>query len=122
VASALLLAGGCGSPERKVAGQMNNLRALWQTNLTEQTVLAEKVLDWPSAFQLMHDRNLKLRQAATEITNAQESVTQVYKDLIPTLNLRAGATKRFVDFGHFAPNDKKKKVEKKDREKQQKKK
>jgi len=105
VASALLLAGGCGSPERKVAGQMNNLRALWQTNLTEQTVLAEKVLDWPSAFQLMHDRNLKLRQAATEITNAQESVTQVYKDLIPTLNLRAGATKRFVDFGHFAPND-----------------
>ncbi|HEV8542002.1 MAG TPA: hypothetical protein VGR78_06405, partial [Verrucomicrobiae bacterium] len=101
----LLLAAGCGSPSRRVNEQMGKLRDEWQTNLTHQLVLPEKVLDWPSALELMRAHNLKLRQASMEVTNAQEGVKQVYKDLIPTINLRAGISKRLVDFNHFAVND-----------------
>jgi hypothetical protein len=39
------------------------------------------------------------------VTNAAESVRQVFKDLIPTLNLRAGLSKRFADFGNITAND-----------------
>jgi len=54
---------------------------------------------------LMLSENLKLRQARTEVTNAQENLRQVYKDLIPTLNARAGVSKRIADLANISQND-----------------
>lgn len=96
---------GCRSPETKVARHMDDLRHRWDTNLNHQASLPEQVVDWPAAVELMLANNLKLRQTRNELTNAQESVRQVFKDLIPTLNLRAGITKRITDIPEITPDD-----------------
>jgi hypothetical protein len=100
-----MIAGGCGSPAKKVARHVGDLRQQWQTNMAHQAMLPERTLDWPSAVELMVSNNLKLKQARTEITNAQENVRQVYKDLIPTLNGRAGVSKNIADIGNIGPDD-----------------
>jgi hypothetical protein len=101
----LCLITGCTSPKKRVARQMKQLRHEWETNMLAQANLPERVLDWSSAVNLMLGHNLKLLQARTEMTNAEESVRQVFKDLIPTVNLRAGLSKRIADFGNIAAND-----------------
>src|SRR5688572_28068592 len=87
----------CSSPQTKVAGQLDVLRKAWEDNVNYQAQLPNRTLDWPTAVQVMRESNLKLRQAATDVTNSQEAVRQVFKDLIPTLNLRAGVSKELVD-------------------------
>lgn len=84
---------------------MDDLRVQWSTNLERQVNLPERVLDWPAAVEVMHANNLKLRQTRTDLTNAQEAVRQVFKDLIPSLNLRAGVTKRLTDISAISPDD-----------------
>lgn len=87
----------CTSPQTKVARQLDTLRQAWEDNVNYQAQLPDRTLDWPTAIQVMRGNNLKLRQAATDVTNSQEAVRQVFKDLIPTLNLRAGVSKELVD-------------------------
>jgi hypothetical protein len=100
-----LVLSACRSPERKVSQQVDLLRREWEANLNYQVQLPERVLDWPAAVQMMREHNLKLRQTATDITNAQEAVRQVFKDLLPTLNFRAGVTKFLVDIPEITPDD-----------------
>jgi hypothetical protein len=95
----------CMSPTKKVAGHMDRLRHAWQTNLQVQASLPERVLDWPSAVELVLRNNLKLAQTRTEITNAIENVHQVYKDLIPTLTARAGVSKQLAELANLTEND-----------------
>jgi hypothetical protein len=87
------LLAGCLSPKKKVAARYNELRVQWTTNLLHQAQLPEQSLDWPAATVRLHAQNLKLRSARFEITNSQESVRQVFKDLIPTLNLHANVSR-----------------------------
>jgi len=100
-----LMFSACSSPQKKVAGHMDRLRYAWETNLQEQASLPEKVLDWPSAVELVLTNNLKIAQAKAEITNAIENVHQVYKDLIPTLTMRAGVSKQLSDLANLNAND-----------------
>lgn len=96
---------GCGSPGKRVDRQVTSLREQWQTNVLRQANLPERSLDWPGAVRVMEAHNLKLRQARTELTNAQENVRQVFKDLIPTVNGRAGVSKRVADLSNIGPDD-----------------
>lgn len=96
---------GCGSPSTRVDRHVSKLRDQWQTNVIHQANLPERPLDWNAAVQLMASNNLKLRQSRNELTNAQENVRQVFKDLIPTLNGRAGVSKRVGDFSNIGPDD-----------------
>jgi outer membrane protein TolC len=102
---AVLGAIGCGSPNRKVGEHLGRLREAWQTNLEEQAHLRERVLEWTNAVELVLQHNLKLVQARIELTNAQENVRQVYKDLIPTLNARAGISKQLSQLANLSEND-----------------
>src|SRR6185369_15002683 len=70
-----------------------------------QTRLPEQTADWPTAVALLHAQNLKLRSARSEITNSEESVRQVFKDLIPTLNLRANVTRSLKSLGATSLDD-----------------
>jgi hypothetical protein len=99
------LAAGCHSPQTRVAERVRALEQDWRTNLLYQESLPERVLDWPAALAQLRASNLKLRQARLDLTNAQESVRQVYRDLVPTLNLNAGVSKRLVDMPHISPSD-----------------
>jgi hypothetical protein len=84
---------------------MNRLRQAWETNLQQQATLSTKVLDWMEAKDLLLRNNLRLLQTRTEITNSLENVRQVYKDLIPTLNARAGVSKQLADLANLSQND-----------------
>src|SRR5580765_7587725 len=84
---------GCLSPKKKVQAKTTELRSQWTTNLIHQENLPEQRMDWPQAVAFLRAHNLKLLSARMEITNSQESVRQVFKDLIPTLNLRASASR-----------------------------
>ena len=85
----LLAASGCYSPRKKVAQNMHDLQFQWQTNVIHQIALPEQTLNWPQALEEL-EGNLKLRRGRADITNAQGNVKQVYRDLLPTLNLRSG--------------------------------
>ena len=89
---AVLLAG-CLSPRKKVAARLPGLRSQWTTNVVHQTALPEQAINWASAVSLLRTQNLKLLAGRFDITNAQESVRQVYKDLLPTVDLRANVNR-----------------------------
>src|SRR5207237_8940237 len=102
---ALAASRACRAPQTQVAQRVQTLRKEWQTNLQDQASLPVRVLDWPAALARLHANNLKLRQAGTEVTNSQEAVRQVFRDLTPTLNLRSGISKRLKDFSNLSFND-----------------
>jgi hypothetical protein len=81
------------SLKNKVSQNFGSLQAQWQTNVIRQMALPEQVLNWPQAVAQLEAGNLKLRRGRADITNANENVRQVFKDLTPTLNFRSGFTK-----------------------------
>ena len=105
LALALLVVAGCSSPEKKVTRKMEELKVQWQTNVQRQANLPERVLDWPSARQLMLENNLKLRSSRTDVTNAIENYRQIYRELVPTLNGRAGVSKTLARLDTLSPDD-----------------
>ncbi len=105
LAISVILFAACKSPQTRVAENMDDLRNRWNANLAYQSQLPQRVVDWPTAVQLMAENNLKLRQTATDVTNAQEGVRQVFKDLLPSLNLRAGISKRITDIADLTFDD-----------------
>lgn len=99
----LLLA--CRSPQERVGQRMETLRAEWQTNVLRQSQLPVREIDWPGALAELQANNLKLRQARNEVTNSREAVRQIFRDLTPTLNLRAGITKNLESLGSTTLDD-----------------
>jgi len=84
------LSSGCISPAKKVDRFYGRVQAQWESNVISQASLPIRNLEWTDAVRLLEERNLKLRRGRNELTNAQENVRQVFKDLLPTLNLRSG--------------------------------
>ncbi len=91
----LLLSGafGCYSPKKKVDQSLRRLQFEWQTNVVHQVALPDWPLNWTQAVAQLEAGNLKLRRARADITNGQENVRQVFKDLMPALNFRGGVSK-----------------------------
>jgi outer membrane protein TolC len=89
---AFLLAG-CLSARREVDKKLPAVQSRWQTELARQIALPDRIVSWPEALALLQTNNLKLRAARVDITNAQELARQVFKDLIPTVNLRSGVSR-----------------------------
>lgn len=84
---------------------MGPLEAEWQTNVAYEAKLPDKVIDWPTALSYMLEKNLKLRAARIDVTNAQEQVRQIFRDLVPTINMRAGLTKSIRSLGATSLDD-----------------
>lgn len=81
---------GCLSPDKKVAQRVSDLRTQWYTNVAHQVNLPTRTLDWNSATAFLQENNLRLRRSRADITNAQENVRQIFKDLLPAITLRSG--------------------------------
>lgn len=108
LASALcfvFLTAGCLSPKKKITEQLPRIQSEWRTNVAWQAALPEQVLNWPQACSMLWANNLKLRRARNDITNNQESVRQVFQDLLPTLNLRSGVSKSIRDLSMTTLDD-----------------
>ena len=73
--------------------------------LFRSAALPEQPVNWQSAVSLLRARNLKLLSGRFDITNSQESVRQVYKDLIPTLDLRANVNRSLKNIGMTTLDD-----------------
>jgi hypothetical protein len=101
----VLLGGACRSPQQRVDRQMSSLRVEWRSSLLHQAALPERVLDWSAALDQMRQGNLKLRQARVDLTNSHEAVRQIFRDLTPTLNARAGLTKSIEDIPSATVDD-----------------
>lgn len=84
---------------------MPELHARWQADVAHQSALPERTLDWPAARALLLSNNLKLRSARAAITNSQDLARQVYKDLIPTVNLRSGVSQSLKNLPATSIND-----------------
>jgi hypothetical protein len=89
----LLILPGCVTPQKRIAREMPALRSQWQADVAHQSALPERRVSWLEALALLEKNNLKLRGARVDITNSEEIARQVYRDLIPTVNLRSGVTK-----------------------------
>jgi hypothetical protein len=98
-------AAGCRSPQTRVQDRMKDLRVQWQTNVLHQSNLPERILDWSTAVTELRKNNLRLRQARLEVTNSQEAVRQIFRDLTPTLNLRAGVSKTLKNISSTTIDD-----------------
>jgi len=92
LATLALVLTGCLSAERKVAQKLPEVHARWQADVARQAALPERNLDWQQAVSLLRANNSKLRAARVNLTNSQELARQVFRDLIPTINLRSGVT------------------------------
>jgi len=88
---------GCHSASKKLAERMPELRTQWHTNVVRQSNLPPRNLDWPEAVAFLREHSLKLRRARIEVTNAQENVRQVFKDLLPQINFHSGISQNFAD-------------------------
>jgi hypothetical protein len=88
---------GCLSPEKKLAQKLPMVQTRWQADVARHAALPERTLDWAEALTLLEADNLKLRAARVDITNAQELAYQVFRDLIPNVNLRSGLTRSLKD-------------------------
>jgi hypothetical protein len=84
---------GCYSAKKRVARNLHDVQVQWQTNVARQAALPEQTLNWDQALARLYAGNLKLRRGRFDMTNAQENVRQIFKDLLPTINLRAGMSK-----------------------------
>jgi len=101
----LVLIAGCASPEKHISKHMDGLRNSWETNLVRHTNLPVRRVDWPEALELMLQGNLKLRQARADVTNSIENYRQIFKELIPTLNGRAGVSKKLANLNSLSFDD-----------------
>jgi hypothetical protein len=101
----IVSAAGCLSPSKKVDKYYQQVQAQWQSNVVAQRSLPTTNLDWSASVQLMEERNIKLRRARNDLTNAHENVRQVYKDLLPTLNLRSGVSRSIRQLSATAVDD-----------------
>ena len=108
IVSALIVAlalSGCYSTKKRVAQNFGDLQFQWQTNVARQASLPEQSLNWAQALTMVEVGNMKLRRARADITNAQENVRQVFKDLMPTINLRSGLSKNFDELAMTSLDD-----------------
>ena len=90
---AVLALTGCYSAKKRVAKNYHELQGQWRTNVARHATLPEHRVNWVEAVNLLESGNLKLLRARTDITNGQENIRQVFKDLIPNVNFRSGWSK-----------------------------
>jgi len=105
VAFFVLMLSACRSPEKQVNKHLEGIRTRWQTNLVRHENLPVRQLDWPAGLQLLLAKNQKLRQARMDYTNSVENYRQVIKELIPTLNARAGVQKKLASLHTLSVDD-----------------
>ena len=104
-AALMLFLCACGSPEKHVSHHMEGLRVAWETNYLHQLNLPARKVDWPTGLELLLAKNPKLRQARVDYTNALENYHQIFRELIPTLNMRSGVTKNLASLNTLSFDD-----------------
>jgi hypothetical protein len=96
---------GCKNPTHKVDEVAVTLRDSWKQRADAYSKRETRLLTWPEALRLMEERNPPLLKADEEVFRAKRQIGQVYKNLIPYVQLRAGVDKRIADLDSLSAND-----------------
>ncbi len=99
------LSASCHSPQSQVAEQETALASRISEQIFEIENRKGKRISWNSALDLMLRENLELRESRNQIITAQESVNQIYRDLIPGVSLTARLSRALTDFANLEQDD-----------------
>jgi hypothetical protein len=101
----LAFAGGCRSPSVVVNREAEVLDAAWLRRAEEFSGRPGRKLLWNEAVRLLDERNPVLLRANEDRFRAERGIFQVYKNLLPYMQLRAGIDKRINELNSIGFDD-----------------
>jgi hypothetical protein len=101
----LQILGGCANPRAEVWKQEQVLA----TKITQEILrignLSDENISWNSALKLMTSQNIELLSARDQVTVAEESLRQIYRDLIPGGSISAGMNTAVTNLANLSGDD-----------------
>jgi len=96
---------GCVDPRSGVAEQEEVIAENFSKELLRIDNLRDEKIGWNEAVELMTSRNIELIGSREQITTAEESLTQIYRDLIPGGSISAGVNAAVTDLANLNGDD-----------------
>jgi len=96
---------GCRSPSDVINRESVILDESWAHRVKSFSAREVRILTWPEAVALMKERNPLLLRADEERFRAQRGIGQVYKNLLPYMQLRMGIDKRINELDTISFDD-----------------
>ncbi len=101
----LLATAGCRSPSLTIEKEVTKLDESWVRRTTAFPHREVRSLNWPQALDLMQRHNLALLRADEERDRARRGIGQVYKKLLPYVQLQVGINKRVNELDSLSFDD-----------------
>lgn len=95
----------CKSPKTHVAQELVVQTEEFRSEIQRQSDLPTRSLNWDEALRFMIENNPELLHSILDHQNSLDRERQIYKDLIPSLNLRASATKELTQLHMMSLDD-----------------
>jgi len=102
---ALLVTAGCRSPSVVIDKEVSKLDESWVKRTTAFPHREIRTLNWPEALEWMELNNLALMRANEERDRARRGIGQVYKKLLPYVQLQVGVNKRISELDSLSFDD-----------------
>lgn len=101
----LQVLGGCANPRTQVSEQEEQLAVRISDEILRIENLSDESVTWNGAVKLMTSQNIELRAARDQVTVAEESLRQIYLDLIPGGSISAGVNAAVTDLANLSGDD-----------------
>ena len=100
-----LCVAGCRAPREGVAEQEVALAGRISEEVSRIENLGGESLSWKSALALMNERNIEINESRNQILSAEDSLKQIYRDLIPGGSISAGVNTALTDLANLSGDD-----------------
>lgn len=104
-AVALALLSGCQTVDGRLAVHAHDIETAYREEASLQADLPVTPLGWEQALQKLRADNLSLRESRAAVISAEERRRQVYKDLLPGVNITADLAHALTDLGDLSSDD-----------------
>lgn len=101
----LVLAAGCKGPAHKIDTEATRLTHVWVASAESSSSMETETLSWEEAQELLRAENPSIKRAVEENFRARRAITQVYKNLLPTVRLHATVNKRIQELDQISFDD-----------------
>ncbi len=93
----------CQTPQETLPSTWANIEAQWKDTLAQDYNPGQPVpLTWDDAVKHMRANNIKLQRARLDIHRSQDSIRQIYWNLVPLLNVQLRANTRLQDISSIS--------------------
>lgn len=97
--------GACVDPRTGVATQEEVIAEEFSQEILRIENLKDERIGWNEAVELMSSRNIDIISSRDQIKTAEESLLQVYRDLIPGAGISAGINSAVTDLANLNGDD-----------------